>query len=573
MKRVRALRALGLFNEQDVALARQAELYADGLEDLAFMTAWVSQWTQSGHVCLALDTPFSELAGELELPDISIPTPKSWVEQIPANHTFVGDGSRRTPLVVDVATGALYLHRWYKAEQRVVAAIRDRMGGESLALTAPEQQRLDAHFPATEAAAQRAAVEIAMSGSFSIITGGPGTGKTTTLLKLIALFVMHHGADSKIALCAPTGKAVSRMDESIRGQMALTQDAWLRRIFSFEVWAPVSPPTTVHRLLGVNPVRGACRFNEHNKLPYDLIILDESSMMDLLLMNQLMLALRPETHLVLVGDKDQLPAVGCGTVFADLCCADSLSERVAVLDKNWRAKEAPTIVELAAAVNHSRCSDLFGLLNQNPAEVEWIKPEGDLQHVLIEKALPHWQQLKRCRTPKDAFEQLMSFQLLCAVRKGEYGVWAANEQAKRLLGEMSTHYHGLPIMITKNESQLKLYNGDVGVVLEDDEGKLGAWFPVAEGYRSIDLSRLPVHEPVYAMTIHKSQGSEAQQIMLILPEQQSPVLTRELLYTGITRAKKNVTLMGSKDVLEYCVARTVSRVSGISARLRKGLLS
>jgi len=567
MKRVLELVEAGVFNNQDLALATMAERYDDGSQDLPLIIAWVSQWTQAGHVCLSVDAAAEDLMGEGELPAIEWPSLKQWAKEIPPDHPFVGDGSRATPLVVDRACGLIYLHRWFAAENRVADAIRTRLEMKRLVLSAEEGRRLDELFPDPESAAQRDAVETALSACFSIITGGPGTGKTTTILKLIDLFVHHHGAGVKIALCAPTGKAVSRMDESIRGQINASCDAHLKTIFSFKPDSPVDSPITLHRLLGTNPVRGTCRYNQSNKLPHDLVVVDESSMMDLLLMNQLIHALRPEAHLILVGDKDQLPAVGSGTIFADFCGATGLSSVIGWLTKNWRAQEAPGIVELASLINDGHSGQVMDLLAKGNENVQWVPAEKSLAGLLKEKALPVWEKLIKCSSAEEAFHLLAKFQVLCAVRRGPSGVQAANELARSMLNRTGTYYHGLPILISANERQVNLYNGDMGIVLKDDAGELKAWFPSGSGWRSVALARLPAHGPVYAMTIHKSQGSEAEEILVVLPETESPIMTRELLYTAVTRAKKKVYLRAADPVVRDSVSRTVSRVSGLPFKL------
>jgi exodeoxyribonuclease V alpha subunit len=564
MDRVQLLCELGIFNNQDVALAKMAENYSSGLSELPFITAWVSQWTQSGHVCLPWERTFEELAGEIKLPVANWPHLPDWVNQIPLEHPFVGDGSRNTPLVIDRERKMIYLHRWFKAEERVAKAIQTRMEFDRVELAPEVIKLLDDHFPSPESISSRQAVKTALSSPFSIITGGPGPGKTTTILKLIDLFVAQHGEGVRIALCAPTGKAVSRMDESIQAQVAESGNKGLERIFSFETDAPVDAPYTLHRLLGINPVRGTCRYNQANRLPHELVIVDESSMMDLLLMNQLIHALKPEAHLILVGDKDQLPAVGSGSVFADLCRAEGLSSVTSILTKNWRAKDAPGIVELASAVNDGRAEDAIQLLIQGNENIQWHRSDKKLDDLLKTTALQYWKGLKRSLSAEEAFDYLTQFQMLCAIKQGFSGVNAINQLAQEMLGERRKYYSGLPIMISTNDPHIKLFNGDLGVVFENDQGVLEAWFSSGSEFRSVALSRLPQHDPVYAMTIHKSQGSEAANIGIVLPEIDSPILTRELLYTAITRAKQKVDLWASESILRTCISRTVSRVSGLS---------
>ena len=503
------------------------------------------------------------LSGSESFPDLSV-----WASTVPADHPFVSDGSRLTPLVLDRDNRLLYLHRWYKAEKRVGDMIRSRIANTNTHTVEPEEiQRLEEHFSA-DASEQRAAVEKALNSPFSIITGGPGTGKTTTIMKLIDLFVLRHGKDRRIAVCAPTGKAVSRLEESIRGQVLASDDQTLQDIFSFDSGKPVDTPITLHRLLGINPVRGTCRYNAENLLPYDLVVLDEASMVDLLLLNQLILALRPDAHLLLVGDKDQLPAVGSGTIFADLCSASRLDSVLGILRKNWRAREAPGIVELSAAVNQGDAELAMKFLKADHDNVKWFAGEDDFEEIVLGEAFAYWDALRRCVEPSEAFDILSRFQVLCAVRRGNFGVNAVNDLARAKLGEVKAYYQGLPIMISANDPRLKLFNGDVGVILNNADGELRAFFPMGKEFRSIGISRLPEHEPVYAMTIHKSQGSEAERVFVILPKTESPILTKELLYTAITRAKKNVCLWAKEAIIRSTVLGHVTRVSGLPLRLK-----
>lgn len=566
MERVYALLKAGIFDLQDLALAQVAVSYSKGTPDLPFVTAWVSQWIRQGHICLPVTVSFAEsIDSDEDLSAFCFPNLKQWVESLPKDHPFVSDGFRPTPLVVDREHGLIYLHRWYKAEQRVAAAILQRMqaDGDDGDVTPDDQSRLDFHFPDPESSAQKNAVKIALQKPFALITGGPGTGKTTTILKLIDLFVHHYGKDKKIALCAPTGKAVSRLEESIREQGERSADEAVKVIAQFDSESPVHPPVTIHRLLGLNHVKGTCRYNPKNLLPYDLIVLDESSMLDLLLMNQLVQAMRSTAHLVLVGDKNQLPAVGAGTLFSDLCKASGLQACTALLDINWRAKESPDIVTLAKAVNGQDAHETIRVLSASSTQTSWANGDADLDDLLSTKALPHWRKLKQCGTAEDAFRQMAEFQLLCAVRKGERGVSAINTRAMEMLGEKRAPYHGMPIMISVNEYQHKLYNGDTGILLNDESGKLKAWFPVTGGCRALDLSRVPAYEPLYATTIHKSQGSEAQEILMVLPDRDSAILTVELIYTGVTRARRMVSVCGSEEMIRRGLGRSVERASGI----------
>ena len=580
------------------------------------------------------------------------------LEQCPIVDT--GPGER--PLVLD--RGRLYLRRYWQYEQQVAAAIRGRLGsastskqereqlsdqqGSSPALTQPPNQELglvlDALFRPLRDAAEQSGTEVhwqtvaaalAARSPFTIISGGPGTGKTTTVVRLLGV-LQQQALDSgkkplRIHLAAPTGKAAARLTESIGtavGQLPAELQAQI----------PLSV-TTLHRLLRPLPFSRKFRHNARNPLHLDLLVVDEASMVDLELMAALLDALHPATRLILLGDKDQLASVEAGAVLGELCRgADQagyshelldwlkqhtgydlsawrgdrgiISNHIALLRKSHRFGATSGIGRLADAVNRQDSTRALELIqNGQFADLAWLNAgqmgtlnDGLLADLALEggqaqfpvkaqgNAGPlgyrHYLELiKAGPANADAFADwtrevltaFAKFQVLTALRKGPFGVEGLNLQIERLLreagliGGTGIWYAGRPVLVTRNDYSLGLMNGDVGIVLPDpaSDGRLRACFQMADGtIRRVLPSRLTSVETVFAMTVHKSQGSEFSHTCLILPDRTSPILTKELLYTGITRARDWFSLVApSKRVLRESIERRTLRASALAERL------
>ncbi|AMO25542.1 exodeoxyribonuclease V subunit alpha [Ramlibacter tataouinensis] len=579
--------------------------------------------------------------------------PAAWVAAL-SNERLVGSGAGDTPLVL--AGSRLYLRRYWQYEQTVRAAIEQRVAAEPLdASTAGSlRQALDALFgPAASAGGepdwQKIACALAVRSHFGIVTGGPGTGKTTTVVKLLA--VLQHLAPRdaqgklrplRIRLAAPTGKAAARLNESIAGAVkdlplgGLPDAQALREAIPTEV-------TTVHRLLV--PVPGTRRFRHdaRNPLPLDVLVLDEASMVGLEAMAAVVAALAPRTRLVLLGDKDQLASVEAGGLFGQLCrWADAgrytaatrdwvytvsgeaippaqaddagrpLDQCVVKLRKSWRFGEGSGIGQLAQAVNEGDVKRIQEIRSKGRADLAWLdlaNSEAGLRRLVLEGGpeffggrgqgrlessgvvappvgLSHYLGVMNRGPRSDAQEDIdtwargvldasLSFQLLCAVRGGRHGVERLNERiadllhAEGLVAAAQGWFAGRPVMVTHNDYTLGLMNGDIGIALQvPEQGKpmLRVAFPAnGGGVRWVLPSRLESVETAFAMTVHKSQGSEFVHTALVLPDRPSPVLTRELVYTAVTRAKSWFTLAGPlKDgLLEQAVQRPTLRAGGL----------
>jgi len=477
---------------------------------------------------------------------------------------LVSNGESNTPLVLDGTR--LYLQRYWRYESSLVDNIKQRLTQEIMP-PALLGGLLDKYFPSelgsTETDWQREAAAKVTEQAFSMITGGPGTGKTTTVLRILALLQEIHNGELSIALAAPTGKAAMRLQQSLMsGKVQLDLPEDLLDSIPEKV-------STLHRLLG--PINQSNHFRHNAKKPLacNLLVVDEASMIDLAMMSKLMAALAPDARLILLGDQDQLASVESGAVLSDLCA--SLPEQTLQLKKTYRF--TGPIKDLATAVNQQSPIKAWNILQDDSQAVVNLVGDDDVAHMLS-----HYQgyikQVKQSNDPEAAFAAFSSFQVLAALRKGKQGVEGLNlELEKRLqsrgLETYRTWYHGRPVMVSRNDPSLGVFNGDIGLCLYDETiGQLKVWFEQSDGsLRAIMPGRLPEHETVYAMTIHKSQGSEFPHVMIVLPENINPLLSRELLYTAITRAKTRVDVSAIKSVFVHTIKQQVQRNSGLQAKL------
>ena len=461
------------------------------------------------------------------------------------------------PPVLHVEGDLLYLDRYWLEEQQVCRDVLTMVDAKPKQV-APDIDRL---FP-KGFEEQRAAAEIALSQGLTVLTGGPGTGKTTTVARLLAL--LTSGTHLRIALAAPTGKAAARLQEAVQLEVAKLEPADQRALQGLHA-------TTLHRLLGSRPDASArFRHNRGNRLPHDVIVVDETSMVSLTMMARLLEAVRPDARLILVGDPDQLASVEAGAVLADL--VDGLdSTKIAELKTSHRFGES--IGALASAIRDGDADSTVEVLRTGGEHIEWIEdvePSEHLRKVLV----PHAVALRQAALHGDAAAALKTLdehRLLCAHRRGPYGVRYWNRQTERWLTEATgepiwaSWYLGRPILVTANDYGLGLYNGDTGVTLLKD----GVLRAVIAGTEPLEFatSRLADVDTVHAMTIHKSQGSQAKYITVLMPPQESRLLTRELFYTAVTRAKEKIRVVGPEAAVRGAVERRAVRASGLGRRL------
>jgi len=469
--------------------------------------------------------------------------------------------NKLTPLILE--QNRLYLHRYWTYEQRLAKQLL-ALSQQPVATEASERL-LDQYFPAIDADFdwQRQAAKSAVSQALTIITGGPGTGKTTTVVKILAVLQEISAPPLHVALAAPTGKAAMRLQQSIAAnKAALPGTPAIKALIPEKV-------TTIHRLLGAKPPSPYFKHNANRALPYDLLVIDESSMVDLALMSKLVDAIKPGGRLILLGDKDQLASVESGAVLADL--TQSLPGQTVELLKAHRFKAE--IKCLANAVNDQQGELAWGLLESGDGDVSLLRvdPIGYIvEHYLTYLALMH----NGADFPT-IFAAFNRFKVLCANQRGPNSVSDINSRVEHALADLSkirlagTWYAGRPVMINANNPALQLFNGDIGLCLPDAEadGQLRVFFLSGDYVKKISPARLQACETVYAMTIHKSQGSEFEQVLIMLPERINPVLSKELLYTGITRAKTQVKVFCDQSLFMASVARKVQRHSGLADKL------
>jgi exodeoxyribonuclease V alpha subunit len=543
------------FADIDRHFARFIGAFGEG-ELPAVAAAMLSRDIRHGHICLDLikgPAHFDE-----PTPVFSWPKLETWREAFGKSRAFGGPDDGR-PLVLDDA-GRLYLRRYWEYEKTLAEGILRRCDSKTLA--APRMGDL-----------QELAIETALARRFVLISGGPGTGKTTTVLKILQRMVSEPGGETlRIALAAPTGKAAARLQETLgssAGNRAL-QDR-----------LPKSA-STLHRLLG--PRHNSVYFRHHatNPLPVDLVVVDEASMVSLTMMAKLFDALPDRARVILLGDRDQLASVEPGAVLGDIAVAASepgpVHGSLVMLDKNYRFGNDSNIFALCNAVRDGEIERALEILHSGESpDVSSEKTPSPLQVTdqLRHRVIAGYSSYLRASDPAEALKEFRKFRVLCALRVGPCGVESLNRtveevlREERLISGSQKTYPGMPILITQNDYPLRLYNGDIGILFPDPaNGSLLAWFIGEDGgLRGIPPARLPEHEPAFAMTVHKSQGSEFDNVLLILPDKESPVLTRELVYTGLTRARTRVEVWFQESVLRAALTRRIQRRSGLRDRL------
>lgn len=459
--------------------------------------------------------------------------------------------SGESPFVLE--GNRLYFQRYWRHEVQLSERLK-RMAQHR----EPLSQSLDAYFTDEH---QKAAAELVLSHQLALITGGPGTGKTTTVVKILTLLLMQNPA-LEIALAAPTGKAAMRLTESIVKGKA--DETFVRSVFSEHLAQLDAVPNnakTLHRLLGVKMFTPDFRHNAENPLTADVVVVDEASMIDIGMMSRLLQAIKPSAKLILMGDSDQLASVESGAVLADV--SQGLPENGVHLQTTFRFSGA--IKALAEAVNSQNTSEVARVLADGDGVVELLN--CDLVEYAKTHYLPYWQAVNAFSDRADiaaVFAAFNRFQVLTATRvdKARFDYLSAAK---------SEWYSGRPVMILENHAEQSLFNGDIGICLPDGKGALKVYFEIDGGFKAFMPSRLPKHETAYAMTIHKSQGSEFKHVFMVLPENATnkslELLTKELIYTGITRAKDKVSIAASIEVLNHAVLAKVQRVTGLQERL------
>ena len=557
--------------------------------------ALVSRSRAEGHVCIDL-RQWAE-GGVRHLPALPLPSADAWRRALAASPVVGAPGEKR-PLCLD--GWRLYLRRYWDYERKVAEGLlamaldgTGRLGSEGLkgliGTVFPDGERRIAAF----AAARRRLV---------VVTGGPGTGKTTTAAGILEVLIGLAPPGQRVALAAPTGKASVRLQEVVKGFRPSTVPV--------EVFERAMPEgaVTIHRLLGAG--RGGCSFRFHraNPLPHTIVVVDEASMVDLALFSRLLDALGPGARLILLGDKDQLASVEAGSVLGDICnigarrsysaafrreCLlgtgrepggdtkedEGVWDCIVELTKSRRFREGGGIGELGRLINLGKAREALDLAKGDPTgAVSWreLPPEGDLAAALREWLLARHGGIPASTDPEALGAFLNRHRVLAVTREGPYGVYRLNVVIETLLfrhglvrGRRGEWYPGRIVLITQNDYTLGLFNGDVGIALEGPDGSgPGVYFPSPDGtLRRIPPLRLPAHETAFATTVHKSQGSECDEVLFIMPDRDVPILTRELVYTAVTRAREKCHIWGREEVFQRALGRRIERSSGLREAL------
>ena len=601
----------------DIHVARRVgALTAETRPGALLGAAFAVRAVRLGHVCVDLAsvaaTATSDVDPAADLSALPWPSPGPWGATL-ASSPMVAAGDE-TPGVAPLRLVGtlLYLDRYWRQERQVAADLADRSGRPvqdlDEALLADGLLRL---FPPEAVGGrpgppdlQRLAAVAALAGRLTVIAGGPGTGKTTTVARLLALLEEQAagGRPLRVALAAPTGKAAARLAEAVHAEAgALDTDEQVRgRLLDLDA-------LTLHRLLGWRPdSTSRFRHDRGNRLPHDVVVVDETSMLSLSLMAKLVDAVRPEARLILVGDPQQLASVEAGAVLGDVVgpAVTGMRMRPAARERLARLSGQPVpatepepagsavvvgdgivvlqqvhrfgghIAALAAAVAQGHGDTVCAILAAGGSDLRWLEaadPAGVRPEVVRTGAA--LVAAGRAGQRAEAITALGALRVLCAHRQGPAGVAAWNDRIERWLaaevpdfGAGGTWYPGRPLLITENDYELQLYNGDTGVVVAGRAGP-AAVFERRGVLRDVPPARLRAVQTLHAMTIHKSQGSQFDEVVVVLPDGEGPILTRELLYTAITRARRRVTVLGSEAVLRRAVERPIARASGLRQRL------
>jgi exodeoxyribonuclease V alpha subunit len=590
----------------DRALAdalRRLDAHTDG--EVLQAAALASYAVSAGHAALDLQRP------DLLLDQPQWPQPGPWQSRLRDSRWVstpapVEESDPARPLVLE--GGLLYLRRYREYERRLAAGLHRIAAHAHAPDESPALARLfHALFPAAaDGDAQALAAALALVHSLLLVTGGPGTGKTTTIARMLLLLLaqarLQRGAIPRVALAAPTGRAADRMAESLRRAIAETRaidgvDAALLDALPLEA-------STLHRLLGSIPGSAQFRHHAENPLPFDVVVVDEASMIDLPLMCKLVEAVADGARLVLLGDRDQLPSVEAGDVLAAITDAAGDSDAQPPALARWLAPlvgdvaiAADGVAPLAGHRVHLRrgyrqdasleLAPLADALREGDAEralallrsggLSGVHFHEDLHDPLTgamrERLLAGWRAIVAMADPAQALRHAATLRLLTALRDGPQGASGVNARIEEALAGSghARYFHGRLLLVHENDYRQHLFNGDLGVCLRDAHGDIAAWFPDGKGgVRSLHPSTLPAHGGAFATTVHKAQGSEADVVWLLLPRQDARPLSRELLYTAVTRARRELHVCGSEAVLRAALARHAVRVSGLQRRLLAG---
>lgn len=560
----------------------------------------LSKKMEEGHICIDIKN-----VDEADLDELYSFSKKS-IEKDP----LVSNGSEIKPLIL--SNNLLYFQRYYYYETMILERIKLFLEEEKEMQDKNQEwliknrefiQSLFSSVKSDDINWQQVAAIISVLNQFTIITGGPGTGKTTTVAQILYI-LFSVNSSLKVALAAPTGKAATRMAESLKN--AASNQQYASKVVE-ENFNDLEP-TTIHRLLGSRKNSIYFKHNKSNPVNYDVVIIDESSMLDVALFAKLLDAIGPQTKLILLGDKDQLASVEAGSLFGDLCIAQKqlnifsketatfinsfnedeaqhlnknnigasdhpLSGHIVQLQKSYRFSDDTGIGKFSRAITNDDSKVIKSFFkNEDPQVI--IDP--NYSDKIFKNFISGYEAFIKEKDILLALKKLNDLKVLCAIREGEQGLYALNKkienylQQKRFINSAVGFYENRPVMMTENNYELGLFNGDVGVVRPNENNELRIWFDQKGELKPVLPSSVSGVETVFAMTIHKSQGSEFEKVLVVLPEKKEiKIITRELLYTAVTRAKKQVIIQASEEVILNASAQSVKRGSGIVERFIK----
>ena len=573
-----ALAATGIlrdFNQAGVILAadvhvasRLTTMLNETDESVALACALVARAVRAGSICLDLTEVRNEVGDDGD--ELAWPVLDEWLAAIAASPLLAAPH----PLRLDDAR--LYFDRYWREEEQVEQDLRRRAAqpAPQIANEAALVAGLDRLFPGSSYDEQRTAAQTAARQWTTVLTGGPGTGKTTTVAGLLAVLAEQAEIAGErrpwIALTAPTGKAAARLEEAVRREMSdrlSEQDT--QRLGDFHA-------RTLHMLLGRRPDSSTrFRHDRENRLPHDIIVVDETSMVSLTMMARLLEAVRPEARLVLVGDPDQLASIEAGAVLADLVDGLVAGGHIEGAELRTSHRFGSEIGDLALAVREDRPEDVLAVLRSSGERVHFVE-DDDPRETLRSALLPDVLAIRTAAEagdPDAALAALDRHRLLCAHREGPWGVDHWNRTIERWITEETedplwdTWYVGRPVLVTANDYALGIYNGDVGVTIRRPDGSLRVCIDSSRGRLDFAPSRLGNIETLHAMTIHKAQGSQAAEVTVLMPGEESRLLTRELFYTAVTRAQDRLRVVGNETSVRLAMGRRALRATGLRQRL------
>lgn len=603
MTQLKTLQEQGVLKDIDLELCRFLQDRHDNIADEVLLSAcFLSYLYRQGDVCLL----FEKYAGELifEDADLKAPDLESWIRAL-SESAIVGVPGDFKPLILDQGN-RLYLHKLWHYEKSLADELIHRSKQQADEIDIDQlEDGLDRLFPNSDPKQvdwQKVAAAKSVRNKLSIISGGPGTGKTSTVVRILALLLEQSHEDGKnptIALAAPTGKAAARLKDSIN---SAKQDLDISDAIREAI---PEQTTTLHQLLGARRHSSVFRYNEENPVPYDIVVVDEASMVDQALMSKLLNALLDDTRLILLGDKDQLASVEAGAVLGDICSMNynqfsqeaaywlqklaleipkenitehpqPLTDHITLLTKSYRFRAGSGIAQLAESVNAGNADQSMDVLeskNFDNVGMNVLSDQMSLQDLLRDKITGYFERIIQSENNEKALDTFNEFRILSAHRRGPLGVEYLNQyveqilRKQQLISKYEQWYPGKPVIVNVNDYTLGLYNGDTGVCLRDPDGELKVYFRHGDSVRGIAPARLADHSTAFSLTVHKSQGSEFDDLLFVLPDKPSKVLSRELIYTAITRARTSITILGRKSILRQGINKKLERSSGLRLRM------